>query len=325
MRKIFVLTNLKDCEREWNSKISQDSIFNVWNFRNCFHKNFKRPSCFVFLENKKEETFLPLSWIREKNYLGYFPGEVWKGRTWLEQNKIVGENNLLFKSFFNFLDKKGISYDLRYLSSTQNNFSQIDETGYLFFPEESNYNLQEYFDLFPKKTIKKINKEITALENKGIEFRNNFLEDFDLLVNFNLQRYREESYFADARFLNSFRDVLKFLFSEDLLKLTTILIAGIPAAVDLGIIFKNKYTLLAGGTNPLFPGIAKLINLYHLKWACEKKINEVDFLCGNFSWKDRFRLVPRPLYSFSNIREIPSQINTLKNFLQIVRTKPKIY
>jgi CelD/BcsL family acetyltransferase involved in cellulose biosynthesis len=64
----------------------------------------------------------------------------------------------------------------------------------------------------------------------------------------------------------------------------------------MGAIWNNTYTVLAGGTDVEFPGVAKLINLHHIQWACRQRLACVDFLCGDFNWKSRFHLVPRPLY-----------------------------
>jgi CelD/BcsL family acetyltransferase involved in cellulose biosynthesis len=66
--------------------------------------------------------------------------------------------------------------------------------------------------------------------------------------------------------------------------------------VDMGAVWNSTYTVLAGGTHPDFPGVAKLINLHHMEWACHQELGEVDFLCGEFNWKQRFHLMPRPLY-----------------------------
>jgi CelD/BcsL family acetyltransferase involved in cellulose biosynthesis len=84
------------------------------------------------------------------------------------------------------------------------------------------------------------------------------------------------------------------------------MVGGRIAAVDMGAIWKNSYTLLAGGTHPEFPGIAKLINLHHMEWSCSQKFDTVDFLCGNFNWKERFHLTPRPLYELSLDRDAAS-------------------
>ncbi len=64
----------------------------------------------------------------------------------------------------------------------------------------------------------------------------------------------------------------------------------------MGAVWNNTYTVLAGGTHRDFRGVAKLINFHHLDWACENRLDSVDFLCGDFGWKRRFHLTARPLY-----------------------------
>jgi CelD/BcsL family acetyltransferase involved in cellulose biosynthesis len=112
----------------------------------------------------------------------------------------------------------------------------------------------------------------------------------------NLECFQERSYFSDRRFLKSFENLAAWLRTNNLLRLITVLIGGEIAAVDLGAFWRSTYTVLAGGTHPDFPGVAKLINLHHMQWACQQKLATVDFLCGEFNWKKRFHLTARPLY-----------------------------
>jgi hypothetical protein len=80
-----------------------------------------------------------------------------------------------------------------------------------------------------------------------------------------------------------------------------VLINDEPAAVDMGCLYNGVYTLMAGGTNSRFPGVAKLINLHHMERACRERMHQVDFLCGDFNWKKLFHLTPRPLFKLSNL------------------------
>jgi CelD/BcsL family acetyltransferase involved in cellulose biosynthesis len=57
--------------------------------------------------------------------------------------------------------------------------------------------------------------------------------------------------------------------------------------------------VVAGGAAREFTGVAKLINFHHLEWACRERLREVDFLCGEFNWKNRFHLMSRPLYKMA--------------------------
>ena len=75
-----------------------------------------------------------------------------------------------------------------------------------------------------------------------------------------------------------------------MLRITTLLLGGRIAAVDAGAVWNGQYTVLAGGTNGDFPGVAKMINFHHIGWACAERLEVVDFLCGDFGWKRRFHL-----------------------------------
>jgi len=77
------------------------------------------------------------------------------------------------------------------------------------------------------------------------------------------------------------------------------MIGDVIAAVDIGAVHNRRYTVLAGGTNPECMGVAKLINFHHLEWSCSKRFESVDFLCGDFGWKERFKLHPSPLYQIT--------------------------
>ena len=117
----------------------------------------------------------------------------------------------------------------------------------------------------------------------------------------NLDSFKEQSYFYDVRFLRAFENLVAWLQANKMLRVTTVLIGGRIAAVDVGAVWNQTYTVLAGGTHPDFPGVAKLINFHHIEWACQQRLKEVDFLCGEFNWKNRFHLSARPLYRIVNL------------------------
>jgi CelD/BcsL family acetyltransferase involved in cellulose biosynthesis len=112
----------------------------------------------------------------------------------------------------------------------------------------------------------------------------------------NLDAFKADSYFHDQRFMRSFERLAAWLHQQGLLRITAVLIGGKVAAVDIGALLRSEYTVLAGGTAAEFPGVAKAINLFHIRWACEQGLDRVDFLCGDFNWKQRFHLFARPLF-----------------------------
>lgn len=243
---------------------------------------------------------IALCWIKEQNAYGHFPGETWKGETWLEQNKIISCDPDVSSALIDALPGP---VHLRYL--THDSFFQTrgmvlqDEIRYLFLPQKYQYSFHQYLNEFSGKTRKKIKTETAKLERQTVTIRYNRLSDIDLLFKMNLMAFGEDSYFSDQRFLHGFEKLIAYMVDTGMIWITTILIGGKTAAVDLGAVFRDTYTILAGGTNPEFKGIAKLINFHHIERACQQKMEQVDFLCGNFNWKERFHLTPRPLYSLT--------------------------
>ena len=133
---------------------------------------------------------------------------------------------------------------------------------------------------------------MTVVADLQQRFRDAGAAHFDL----NLAAYGDFSYFADSRFQLAFVGLCEWLSAKKMLRITTLLLGGRVAAVDAGAVWNDQYTVLAGGTNGDFPGVAKIINFHHISWACGERLEVVDFLCGDFGWKKRFHLQPCTLY-----------------------------
>jgi len=175
---------------------------------------------------------------------------------------------------------------------------EIDEIGYVFYPSQLGYDLQNFSKRFHNKKYKDIMKVIRSFIEAGGIFHYNRLNDFDILVDMSLQRYGLHSYLDDARFREGFRDITHFLHQNGWLRMVSLDIKGKTIAVDVGAEFKGTYTFFLGGTDPECMGVAKVMNMHHLERACREKANKVDFLCGDFHWKKLWHLDPEPLYQF---------------------------
>jgi len=46
--------------------------------------------------------------------------------------------------------------------------------------------------------------------------------------------------------------------------------------------------------------LLRRLHLHHIQHGCSERFNLIDFLCGGFSWKQKFHLTERPLYLLSN-------------------------
>jgi hypothetical protein len=297
MSAVRVVTDPDEGKILWQKAFPEETLWDLWDVRDCFHRNYRRPLHFLVSgEEGRILEFLPLCLIEEHGYYGYFPGETWSSRTWMEQNRIIGGGHA---SLERLLDHIPGPFQLRYLSpggAVAADSLPVDEIGYLFVPEHHGHEMANYMQTFSRKAAKGLSRELSAFEARGVTYRLDDPGDFDAMIRMNLRRFGKTSYFADERFHRSFRDLRDFLAGRGWLRMTTVLIGGEPVAVDMGAIYRNRYILLGGGTHEGFPGVAKLINRYHMDRACRERLLQVDFLCGDFSWKKLFHLEPRPLY-----------------------------
>ncbi len=298
MLKIHVCSDLDKAESLWRHHWPRQCLFDLWPVRACFQQHYRhRPHFLVATRGHRVCGLLALSWIDGEGCFGHFPGEVWQGKTWLEQNKIVAADAEAAQAL---LDRIPPGTQIRYLCPDHRldtaSRATEDETRYLFFPGQFQYAFQGYWRTFTGKSRKKLRSEIDRLKNSDITFRHNHPSDLEWMFRLNLEHYQSHSYFYDIRFLSAFESLAAWLQANDLLRVTTVSIGGRVAAVDMGAVWNGTYTVLAGGTHADFPGVAKIINLHHLEWACARRITVVDFLCGDFNWKQRFHLTPRPLY-----------------------------
>lgn len=297
MSTIRVCEDIADCTSVWGRLVPQTGLFDLWDVRACFQRHFRHRPYFLVAEGPNgPRGLLPLSYLDESESYGYFPGETWSGKTWLEQNRLYGDSAEICQEL---LDNCPPETHLRYLvPETLQTFpdTDLDEVGYLFYPARYGFEMENYWQEFSGKGRKKLQREIDEISAPGLSVRENCFDDVQILLEMNLRAFGERSYFLDERFRGGFGSLMAMLHERGWLRITTVLLGGEVAAVDVGGVYNNAYTVLAGGTDGRFQGVAKVINLQHLAWACRQRLESVDFLCGSFGWKDRFHLTPRPLY-----------------------------
>jgi CelD/BcsL family acetyltransferase involved in cellulose biosynthesis len=201
----------------------------------------------------------------------------------------------------------------------------VDEVNYSFIPSHYGYDMERYYLDFSRKSLKRLRRDLAVLEKSEFTYRHDHAADFASMVQLNRERFGESSYFHDQRFSRSFLELMRLLSVRGWLRMTTILHGKTPVAVDMGCLYGGSYTLFAGGTHGAYPGIAKVINLYHMARACRERFTDVDFLCGSFSWKTLFHLTPRPLFLLSDpipsleTTEVGGTMQTVRSILGVPR------
>lgn len=299
MQKRFI-TDLDQCKKLWNAFSSPKNIFDLWEFRLCFHRQFKHRPCFLLLEDRNGIAgMLPLSYVRDVDMFVFFPGEIWKEKTWIERTPVyVREPYLLSDLILACPERTYLRYmDIPPEVSPSPDIC-IDEIGYVLYPPSLGFDVSRFHGRFSPKRLKEIKKVVRAFTGIDCHFHVNRVDDFDRLAAMSIDSFESNSYLYDIRFREGFREIMDLLHENGMLRMLSLEIGGQTAAVDIGALFEGVYTVLLGGTHGDFLGIAKAMNMHHITSAFDEGLSKVDFLCGDFHWKKLWHLDPEPLYKF---------------------------
>ena len=300
MLKKTIVTDLHECGKLWNAFISHRNISDLWEFRICFHRHFHNNPYFLMLEDRKGIAgILPLSYVEELDMFVFFPGEIWKEKTWIERTPVYIRESAFFQELLLSCPER--TY-LRYIEIDefmQTQDLEVDEVGYVLYPPNLHFNFDFYRNRFSNKRYKEIKKVIQSFASPNNKFSFNNLEDYDHLVDMSIQHYGSDSYLHDYRFRDGIRDLIHFLHGKGWLRMVSVEIDGKKAAVDIGTLYRGTYTVFLGGTHHDFLGVAKVMNMNHIEFAFRKGLLKADFLCGDFHWKKLWHLDPEPLYKFA--------------------------
>jgi hypothetical protein len=293
------VNNLETCRQLWNTLLPVSVVSDMWEFRMCFHRQYGHRPCFMILEDAEGVSgMMPLSYIEGSNKSGFFPGEIWNEKTWLERTPFYVRDSGVIDELF---DSCPEGTCLRYMDPLPEPYSQLqalDEIGYVLYPSQLDFKLESYSGRFSHKKYKSIIKVVDSIKGQGSRFYVNRLEDFDTLVSMSIESFGENSYLHDHRFRNSWQDVIHFLHKNGWLRMISLEIMGKIAAVDIGSLYNGVYTVYLGGASRDLPGVAKVMNMYHIEYAFINRLFKMDFLCGDFHWKKLFHLTPEPLYKY---------------------------
>ncbi|MBN2124810.1 MAG: GNAT family N-acetyltransferase [Deltaproteobacteria bacterium] len=296
-----IIADIEECGALWKNFMEVRTVSDLWEFRLCFHRHYRRRPYFLVVEDRRGICgILPLVYAREEDRYVLFPGETWKGKTWLERTPVYLREGECLEELLSLCPER--TY-LRYLEQGNGDPCpglEVDETGYLLYPSAFQFDPAVYSRRFAWKKWKGIRKEISSLLEAGAAWHVNRVTDFSSLVKMNVGNFGQDSYFFDRRFVRSFREVVQLLQERGWLRMVSLEINGVTAAVDLGALYGDTYVLFLGGTHPDFRGVAKVMNMHHIEFACARRLSRVDFLCGDFHWKKLWHLDPDPLYRYES-------------------------
>ena len=278
-----MITDLGACKRLWDSFVQIANLSDLWDFRFCFHKHYQHSLHFLTFEERQEVlAVLPLVHHPDKDIYVFFPGETWNGKTWLERTFVYCRRPQEIGRFLSGCPEQTYLRYIDWDDAPSVSEFEIDEIGYLLRPQDFAYDLEAYYKRFTWKKLKAIKKEIASLLSPGSSWHINRLSDYDLLVNMNLGKFGDTSYFYDSRFAESFRDVMHMLAQRGWLRMVSLQIGGETVAVDMGALFNNTFVGFLGGTPSDFSAVDQAVNMQQSAFCCQQPGSQADLPGGGF-------------------------------------------
>jgi len=283
----------KECEDLWEDFSKKRILWDLWDFRFCFHnKNFEFNFILGFDGNGKEG-IIPLVYDKDYSTYTYF------GDTFPEQNKFFLKDK---KKLNIFLENCPNDTQIYYIDSEEAKYYDFKVSDKRFFLgwEKYGHSFENYLRSFNKKHRKNLNYDLRKLVNEGYVMERNKIRDFEKLVDLNKKIFGKNSDYSEEYFINDMKQLINTANEKNILDLLSIQINNKTEAVGLGVYYNKIYYVLGTGRNPRIKNLGKLLITEQIKSAISHNCSKVDFMSTEANWKELWNLDSEQMYEFEN-------------------------
>ena len=291
MIEFNTITKEKECRELWEKFSEKKILWDLWDFRFCFHTKDFAFNFIVGRENGHDIGILPLVYYNPNRSYTYF------GDEFPEQNKFLIKDK---KNVKLFLENCPANTKIDYIDSKEAEHYQLklgDKRYFLDLEKHAN-SFETFLKSFNKKHRKNLTYDLKKLKEKGYILEKNHIEDFEQLIHLNKGRFGHESTFHDVEFAESMKVFTQTALRMGLLDLLTIKIDGNKEAVGLGVIYNRVYYVLALGRNAAIKNLGKLLVVEQIKSAISHQCSEINFLSTESAWKELWNFDSEQMYKF---------------------------
>lgn len=293
MLKFKIIKTLEDCEKLWKAVSPNKILWDVWETNVCFYDPKLYDLHFIAgYEGARLVGLLPLWFDIKQKYFGFFGGDFPEQRSFfIDDTKLVQQ----------FIEQVPGEFCLTYIKLSELEFIRKYEPGvcdvrYYFDLRKVDFSLEKLFASFNKKHRKNLRYDLKQLEKLGYCAEFGRAEDFDKLVEFNVQRFGKESDLADKSFVLGMKKLVDHLDKNKMLHVISVIVDGRVEGVEIAALYDGTYYVLNGGCNPEIKNLGKLLIVEHIKNAILLKADVIDFLSGDAGWKKLWNCEEEVLY-----------------------------
>ena len=291
MLKFKTVTNERECRDLWEKYSEKQVLWDLWDFRFCFHTDNFKFNFIVGFDDKNEIGLLPLVFDAKEKYYTFF------GEEFPEQNKFLLNDKQNVKLFLENCPKDTSIYYIDPEEAKYYNFATGDKRYFLSLEKYGN-RFESYLNSFNKKHRKNLNYDLKKLKERGYILEHNNIKDFERLVELNKKRFGNESDYNEKDFILSISKLIDAASRINALDVISIKIGNNAEAVGLGAFYNNVYYVLGSGRNVEIKNLGKLLISEQIKSAIANKCSEIDFLSTESTWKELWNFDSEQMYKF---------------------------
>lgn len=293
MLKFKIITDEKECKSLWEKFSPNHVLWDLWDFRFCFHKNNFSFNFILGIDGERQIGLLPLVFDKDSEVYTYF------GDTFPEQNKFFLRDKKTMKSFLKNCPEETQIYYIDSEEAKYYDFKQ-GEKGYFLDLEKYGCDFENFIMSFKKKHRKNLRYDLKKLKEKHYTIEKNRIDDFEKLVQLNKERFGNDSDYNEQDFVSGIKQIMDISNEKNILDMISIKIDGDTEAVGLGVFYNKVYYVLGTGRNSEIKNFGKLLISEQIKSAVLHKCNKIDFMSTEANWKELWNLDSNQMYEFIN-------------------------
>lgn len=294
--ELSVVGTISEAQRLWNLLSPHLTIYDEWDFRQCFLKQHPSwtPHFIVASQQGEPVALLPLQKDSASGLIEAFGG------FFMEDNRVFlkpGAEEAV-PLLFGQIQSKAL---LRAFIADQHPFILALPQDY---PKYS-YSLEGVKDLteflvrtFPSNRRYSRRKIIKDIEQLNLKIELNRVEDLETLARFNVDTFQDESIFrTDPLVTATFKDLCGLPYPHFV---HSFVVDGKTQAVSFSMIYKKTYLFILTGTNKNeVSNLGNYLILHNIKTAIENGCHVFDAGRHDCNWKEQWHLDKSEEYRFT--------------------------
>ncbi|MFP4112196.1 MAG: GNAT family N-acetyltransferase [Candidatus Woesearchaeota archaeon] len=282
--KTRIIKDLETCKNLWNRFSKNKTIWDEWDVVFSFYYENIHEPYFILLE--EDSGLLPLWYDKEMKKYYFFGGNY-------PENRDIWMSPSDFSIIFDLIPSPAALFDISGKTAkkiTEKNpklKEYFKESDYRYFLKLDKFKnkMENYLSTFSPKHRKNFLYDIRKADNYSLKKEWTNEVDYDALIRFNVERFKEESDFYDETFIKEFKGFVKVMKEKNSLEVFTLKDKGKTVGTEIAVRNKDKYYVLNGGYDTSYANLGKLLIYRHIENAIEKNHSEIDFLVGDTGWK----------------------------------------